>query len=97
MPKFRNVSSNYITGIRFASSFRDAFGDEIFSFEGDINERISPNTDSTARVFYVFENNRFIGGEPYEKLLPIVSGNTGQIITKIKAIAFDDGHIIRFE
>lgn len=96
MPKFTNVSETSIVGIRFTSSFRDAFGDEVFSFSGDVSERIAPGADSTANVFYVFENNQFMGGEPYDKLLPMITGNTGSIITKVTGLAMDDGEVLSF-
>lgn len=96
MPRFRNVSDSAILGIRFTSSFRDAFGDEIFSFDGEFSDRLSPSATSVANIFYVFENNPFRGGEPYDKLLPMVVGGTGTILTVVTSIALSDGQIIRF-
>lgn len=96
MPKFTNVSETAIVGIRFTSSFRDAFGDEIFSFSGDISERIAPNASSTASVFYVFENNQFMGGEPYDKLLPMITGGTGSIVTVVTGLAMAGGEVVSF-
>jgi hypothetical protein len=96
LPKFHNISDSEIVGIRFSSSFRNAFGDEILTFDGDITERILPGNSSTARFFYVFENNPFINGEPYDKLLQMITGNTGSIITTITSLAFEGGRIVRF-
>jgi hypothetical protein len=97
MPMLTNLSDRAIVGVRFTASFRDAFGDEIFSFNGDMNERIAPGQNSTANIFYVFENNQFMGGEPYDKLLPMVTGNTGSVVTTITGIALDGGEAIRFQ
>jgi hypothetical protein len=96
MPMLTNRSDRAIVGVRFTASFRDAFGDEVFTFNGDMNERVAPGQNSTANIFYVFENNQFIGGEPYDKLLPMVTGNTGSVVTTITAIALDGGEAIRF-
>lgn len=97
MPKVTNKSSQAIVGVRFTSSFRDAFGDEVFAFSGDMNERVAPGGNSTANVFYVFEDNPFMGGQPYDKLLPMISGNTGSIVTRITGIALDGGDVVKFE
>jgi len=96
MPKFMNVSTTAIVGVRFTASFRDAFGDEVFSASGDMSERIAPNATSTANVFYVFENNRFIGGEPYDKLLPMITGGTGSVVTTVTGLAMDGGEVVSF-
>jgi len=97
MPMLTNLSDRAIVGVRFMASFRDAFGDEIFTFNGDMSERIAPGQKSTANVFYVFENNQFIGGEPYDKLLPMVTGNTGSVVTTVTGLALDGGEAIRFQ
>jgi hypothetical protein len=97
MPKFASVSTIDILGVRFTSSFRDAFGDEIFSFSGDMSERLAPNANSTANVFYVFEDNQFIGGEPYDKLLAMITGDTGSIVTTVTGLAMDGGEVVSFK
>lgn len=96
MPMLTNLSDRAIVGVRFTASFRDAFGDEIFTFNGDMNERVAPGQNSTANIFYVFENNPFISGEPYDKLLPMVTGNTGSVVTTITGLALDGGEVINF-
>ena len=47
-------------------------------------------------IFYVFHNNQFISGEPYDKLLPMVTGNTGSVVTTITGLALDGGEVISF-
>ncbi len=89
MPNFTNVSTIAIVGIRFTSSFRDAFGDEVFSFSGDMSERLATNASSTTSIFYVFEDNPFLGGEPYDRMLPMITGDTGSIVTTVTGLAMD--------
>ena len=96
MPKFRNISDTSIVGLRFKISFFDAFGDEVHSTTGDVSERVAPGSTSKADVFYVYEDNQFMSGEPYDKLLPMVSGNTGSIEVEVISIAFDGGRVEKF-
>lgn len=97
IPKLKNKSDTAIVGVRFTASFRSAFGDEIFKFNGDMNERIAPGASSTAKVFYVFEDNPFISDEVYDKLIPMVHGDTGSVVVTVSAIAMDGGAVLQFE
>ena len=97
MPKFTNVSTAAIVGVRFTASFRDAFGDEVLSASGDMSEKIAPNASSTANVFYVFENNPFIDGESYDKLLPMVTSGTGSIVTTVTGLVVEGGEVVSFK
>lgn len=97
MPKFRNISDVAVVGLRFQAVFKNAFGDAVWTTTGDVSERVAPDQNSIANVFYVIKNNQFRGGEAYDKLLPMVSGNTGSIDIQITAIAFEDGTVESFK
>lgn len=97
MPKLKNESESAIVGVRFTSVFRDAFGDEIFQFDGKMEERIASGASSKANVSYAFKDNQFRAGEAYDKLLPMINGNTGKITTQITGLAFDDGQVVSFK
>jgi hypothetical protein len=95
MPIIKNETGKTVVGFKFRSVFRSAFGDEVFSFEGESTERVAPNSLSTASTFYYFEDNQFIGGQPYDKLSIFLSTNTGSISTEIVAVVFDGGEVVR--
>lgn len=96
MPIFENVSDRKITAVRFTSKFLDPFGDEIFTLNGDSDEMIMPDKKTTSNMFYNFEDNPFISDQPYDKLLSSVINKTGKIQTKIIAVVFEDGDILKF-
>lgn len=97
MPTFKNTSDKTVIGTKFRTKFENAFGDEIFSFEGETTEKVAPGDVSSAKVFYAFENNPFIGDEPYDKMLPMAVNGAGKIRTVFTDVAFDDGTVARFE
>ena len=66
MPVFKNVGEKRIAGLKFKALFLNAFGEEIASHEGDIDEQIKPGQTSSANIFYVFKDNQFLGGEMYD-------------------------------
>ncbi len=47
------------------------------------------------RMFYKWEDNQFINGEHYDKLLTSVTNKTGKIQTQIKIIVFEDGELVK--
>ncbi len=96
MPIYSNVSEKKIVGAKFEARFLNAFGDEIFSFSGELDEPVSPGKTSTHQLFYYFEDNQFIAGEPYDKLLPMVTNKTGSIEVAMTTIAFEGGEIVKF-
>lgn len=96
MPIFKNASDVTITGAKFSAVFQNAFGDEVFKFNGDSAEKIRPGKASTNDLFYYFEDNQFIAGEPYDKLLPLVTAGTAKIVVAIDALVFEDGSVKKF-
>ena len=96
MPRFKNTSGKTITAIKFDTQFVDPFGDEIYALKGGSSEeRIKPGKISGNGIFYKWEDNPFINGEPYDKLLTSVTNKTGKIQTQIKIIVFEDGEMIK--
>jgi len=97
MPRFKNTGNKTITAIKFDAKFIDPFGDVIHILKAaSSEERIKPGKVSGNRMFYKWEDNQFINGETYDKLLTSVTNKTGKIETKIKVIVFEDGEIIKF-
>jgi hypothetical protein len=97
MPIFQNEMTKTVVGFKFKTTFRSAFGDEIFSFEGESSERIGVNKVSTAATYYFFEDNQFIADEPYDRLKIFESSGTGTISTVVTAVVFEDGEVLKRE
>lgn len=95
MPIFKNETDKSVVGFKFRSEFKSAFGDQIFSFDGESSELITPGNISTAATFYYFEDNQFISNEPYDKLQVFEASGTGAISTKVTAVAFEGGEVIK--
>ncbi|MEH6524015.1 hypothetical protein [Sulfitobacter sp.] len=95
MPVFENISGKKIIAAKFTAKFSNAFGDEIFSFSGELNEAIATDKSSTHNLFYYFEDNQFMSGEPYDKLLPMVTNNSGNVEVTLDMIAFEGGEIVK--
>lgn len=95
MPIYKNVSDRKIVGVKFTARFLNSFGEEIFKFSGDSDEPVASGKKSTANLFYNLEDNPFINGEPYDKLLPMVTNKSGSIKVALDMIAFDDGDIVK--
>lgn len=95
MPILKNETGKVIVGFKFFTEFKSAFGDEVFSFDGESSEKIGADKSSTGEVFYYFEDNPFIPNEPYDKLKIFEAAGTGTIKTKVTAVVFDDGSVVK--
>ena len=94
MPVFKNVGDKKIVGMKFTAVFKNPFGEEIVTFNGDSDEQVKPGTASTHKLFYVIEDNPFIAGETYDKLLTMVQNDNGSIDLKATMIALEGGEIV---
>ena len=95
MPIFLNETGKTVVGFKFATSFKSAFGDDVFSFAGESSEKVSAGKLSTAQTFYFFEGNQFMADQPYDKLKIFEAAGTGTIVTKVTAVVFEDGTVIK--
>ena len=95
MPKFKNTSDDRIIGVKFTARFLNAFGEEVFKFSGETDEPISPGQITKNQLFYYFEDNQFMGGEPYDKLLSLVTNNSKNIEVSFDMIAFEGGQVVK--
>lgn len=91
MPLITNTGDKPVVGIRFTSVFYSSFGDEVFRFSGEIDERLSKGARSTANLYYYFRSNPGIPDQPYDRLLSLAENGTGRMETVITAIAYADG------
>jgi len=95
MPIFTNLTDKRIVGTKFNAEFQNAFGDTIFEFSGETDESIRPGQQSSYDLFYYFEDNQFMAGQPYDKLLPMVTNDSGKILVTLQMIAFEGGEIVK--
>jgi hypothetical protein len=97
MPRFKNIGAKVVTAVKFNATFIDPFGDTVHVVKGGSSESIiKPGKVSGNRLFYKWEDNQFIGGEPYDKLLTAVTNGTGTIKTDIKIIVLKSGEVIKY-
>jgi hypothetical protein len=95
MPIFQNETGKIVVGFKFLTVFQSAFGDEVFSFDGESSEKIAAGKSSTADTFYFFEDNQFISGEPFDKLQIFQASGTGKISSTVTAVVFEDGTVAK--
>jgi hypothetical protein len=93
MPIVRNKTGKTVVGFKFRTEFRSAFDEIVFSFEGESSEKVLDGAASTAATFWYFEDNQFIGDQPYDKLKIFLEAGTGSISTQITAVAFENGDV----
>ena len=94
--QFENNSNKATSGIQFEFSFNDAFGDVLYSSKAKSNIIIKPSKKSAMDTFYYWEDNEFIGGEPYDKIQSAAGAGTLKTTVKILTIVFEDGSVVKY-
>jgi hypothetical protein len=89
--EFKNLSTKTIVGLRGKLSVLDGFGKEVYSFGFRYDNKIVPGKETHRGGGYTFEDNQFDHDEPYDRIVPLITGGTAKYAVKVTQIAFDDG------
>ncbi len=94
--QFENLTSKTLNGIQFTFTFYDSFGDELYSSEAKANIVIKAGQINPMSKYYYWEDNEFIGGEPYDKLQSATSAGTIKTKVVIQRVVFEDGSSVEY-
>lgn len=92
--QFQNKSPETITGIKYHVKFYDSFGDIVFENDYKENVKIKPGKTNKMDRYYYWEDNQFMGGEPYDKLYGCVSAGTCKVNVEITQVVFENGQVV---
>ena len=90
--KFKNTSTKKIAAIQFDFTFKDVFGDNLYTSEAKYDINLNPNEENNFNQYWYWEDGY---GSPYKKLWsPVESGNIKTEV-EITKIVFSDGSILK--
>ncbi|MBX5183454.1 hypothetical protein HJB88_12505 [Rhizobium sp. NZLR5] len=73
VPTFKNTSKKTVVAIAHTLSVTDAFGDKIVDGVSKLDTKIPPGRTVERETYYMWEDNQFIQGEPYDKFDPAMN------------------------
>lgn len=91
VPSFKNTSKKTVVAVAHTVSITDAFGDKIVDGESKLDIKIPPGKTVVSETFYTWEDNPFIKGEPYDKLIGPVSTGTAKATLNVTKVIYFDG------
>ena len=91
IPTFKNTSKKTVVAIAHTLSVTDAFGDKIVDGESKLDIKIPPGKTVESDTFYMWEDNQFMQGEPYDKLSGPVSTGTAKAKLEVTKVIYSDG------
>ncbi len=94
--QFKNNSKKTLTGLVYASTFVDSFGDILYKTEMKSQLKVFPGSKNTMDTFWYWEDNEFVDGQPYDKLQSAASAGTIKVKVKLKKAVFSDGTVMQF-
>ena len=77
--------------IAHTMTITDAFGEKVVDGEGKLDIKIPPGKSVESDTFYMWEDNPFISGEPYDKLQGPVSTGTAKATMLVTKTIYSDG------
>lgn len=91
---YQNNTNKKVTGVSVFVSIKNPFGKIVFQklFEDEIV--IWPSSRDRNDVYWHFDDNPFISGEPFDKLWQIAENGTYEINVTVHKVVFDDGQIL---
>lgn len=91
---YKNNTDKKVVGITVFVSIANTFGKNVLkdTFEDEVI--IEPNEQMRNDTSWIFEDNRFIDGEPYDRMWQIARNGTAKIEIKIMKVIFADGVIL---
>ncbi|ANL22349.1 hypothetical protein AMJ96_CH02649 [Rhizobium sp. N113] len=91
LPTFKNASTKTVVAIAHTITVTDAFGDKIIDGESKLDIKIPPGKTVESNTYYLWEDNEFIQGEPYDRLTGPVSTGTAKATLKVRKVIYSDG------
>src|SRR5204863_9106442 len=91
---FENKIDKRIVGVLTDVTVKNPFGKAVLSqsFENEVT--VPPKTKQRNEASWVFQDNPFINGEPYDKLWQIAQQGTAKIYVQIRKAILDDGTVL---
>ena len=90
-----NHTGKKIVGAKVSFEIKNVFGKTLYSDTVEDEISLEPNEKQRSEKFWVFEDNKFINGEPYDRLWEGAKNGTAKVSTKILKVIFDDGTVLQ--
>jgi len=88
---YKSKTQKRIIGIVTRVTATNAFGKVVLSEKLEDETTIEPGELGASNGYWHWQNNKFIDGEPYDRMWQSVSNDTIKVKTQILKIIFDDG------
>ncbi|NEI74618.1 hypothetical protein GR212_34310 [Rhizobium lusitanum] len=91
VPTLKNGSKKTVVAIEFNIAISDAFGDKVVDQLARLDIKIAPGKTVESDSIFYWEDNPFISGEIYDKLVGPVSTGVAKASLDVKKAVFSDG------
>lgn len=88
---FRNSWNEEVVGVSHKIEISNAFGDVIHRGKAKLDIKIPAGQTKQSDIFYFYEDNPFISGEPYDKMLGPVTNGTYKVNVTVEQVVFASG------
>jgi len=91
---YKNNTDKKVVGVTVTVRIANPFGKNVF--ENTINDEVvvAPLERMKNNTYWHFDDNPFIGDQPYDRLWMMAQNGTAKIDTKVQKVIFEDGSVL---
>ncbi|MBU0700042.1 hypothetical protein KKE26_01905 [bacterium] len=93
--RYENHTSKRATGLVASIVVKNGFGNVLYATTLQEDVAIEPGAKTSGDMYWHWDDNQFIKGEPYDKMWQAASSNTAKVEVKILKVIFEDGTILK--
>ncbi|HVZ80214.1 MAG TPA: hypothetical protein VHE12_05345 [bacterium] len=91
---YQNNSSRKVVGVSVTVRITNSFHKLLFQFSHDDEVSIDPGEKMRNDAFFVWKDNPYINGEPYDLLWESAKNGTARVSVQVRKVVFDDGTVL---
>jgi len=93
--RYKNLTQKKVTGVKVFISITNSFGKIIYTGTFEDEVVLEPSETQKNSDSWIWEDNRFIDGEPFDYMWKSAKNGTAKIKCKILKVIFEDGTILK--
>jgi hypothetical protein len=92
---YQNRTNKKVVGVVINVTITNPFGKTVFEHTYEDEVVLQPLERLRNDTYWYFEDNQFIGDEPYDRMWQMAQNGTAKIKTKVQKVIFEDGTILK--
>jgi len=94
---YKNNTTKKVVGVSITVKITNSFGKTLYEFSKDDEVAVNPMEQMKNDAYFVWKNNPYIDGEPYDRMWESAQNGTGKVSVAVRKVVFEDGTVLTNE